>query len=69
MSCVFKVIFAATILGLSFAAPLTAGPAEQDIVFALGRGDYAFVMLGNCNHSDPRLRTRIRSTRVGLPPI
>jgi hypothetical protein len=28
-----------------------------------------FVMLGNCNHSDPRLRTRIRSTRVGLPPI
>src|SRR5262249_20977092 len=40
MSRAFKAIFAATILGLSFAAPVAAGPGE-DAMVAYARGDYA----------------------------
>src|SRR5437660_1796183 len=39
MSRAFKAIFAATILGLSFAAPVAAGP--RDINDAIAKGDYA----------------------------
>src|SRR5215471_9458253 len=40
MSRAFKTIFAATILGLSFVAPVAAGPGE-DAMAAAARGDYA----------------------------
>ena len=40
MSSAFKAIFAATILGLGFAAPVAAGPGE-DAMAAYAGGDYA----------------------------
>src|SRR3954468_412302 len=40
MACAFKAIFAATILVLSFVAPVDAGPIE-DAGAAYSRGDYA----------------------------